>query len=315
MRCPITYEVIKDSGKRYSQKGLQLLSKNIKDLKDFSYPRHAQIKQAQVMMEKLRTHEIQPKLKVSLNPTKEIFEIIEKGSTFILKPPSLLYPSLPENEDLTMRLAKSAGLDVPLHGLVYNTDGLFSFWSRRFDRPSLKSPIRLQLCTQNFTQLAETTQKQTDQNSLENVVRIIEKHTTFPLLEKEKLFCQVIFNFLVGNTNMHLKNISLITKNQVVKLSPAYNLMNTAILREIKDDEEMALSLNGKKHMLHSHDFINYFAIDCLGIHPARIKKMVKNIILATKKWPEIIDVSFLPTPTKGVYSGLINKRLNQLLR
>lgn len=314
MRCPITYEVITDQNKKYSQKGLKLLSKNITDLKDFQYSRNAQIGEIQVMAAVRSFQGMQPRLNVSLNATNEAFEIKATEGTFILKPQNLLWPSLPENEDLTMRLAKAAGLDVPLHGLVYCRDGSLGYWMRRFDRPSLKSPGRMKYASEDFAQLSGTHKKNKYQGTMEKTVDIIETFTTFPLLEKEKLFRLTLFNFLVGNEDAHLKNLSLLTENQVVKLAPTYNLINTHIITGDKGQEELALSLNNKRNNLKSQDFIDYFAIEYLKLPQTRIKRIVKEMILATKKWPEIIHISFLAPTLKEDYVHLVNKRLNQLL-
>lgn len=315
MRCPITYEPLQFSEKRYSQKGLRLLSKNITNLNNFPYAQDNKIEQAQIMMEKLAPYkEKQQKLKVSFDPTKQIFESVEKGSTFILKLPDPACPFLPENEDLTMRLAKFAGLDIPLHGLVYNRDGSLSFWIRRFDRPSLKSPIRLQLPVETCAQLNDKQQRIDNKDSMENAARIIENHTTFPLLEKEKLFRLTLFNFLVGNGAMQLDDLAFITKNKIVKLAPTCNLINTSLLAEKNNGDEMALSLNSKKNNLNGHDFIDYFAIDFLGIPHLRVKTRVKKLILATKKWPQLIEASFLPSAMKHSYLMLTKQRLKQLL-
>lgn len=213
-----------------------------------------------------------------------------------------------------MRLAKSVGIEVPMHGLVYCKDGSLSYWMRRFDRPSLKSPNRLKLAVEDFAQLSGACRKTKYQGTMEKVANIIETYTTFPLLEKEKLLRLTLFNFLVGNEDMHLKSFSFLTENQLVKLAPAYDLINTHIAMGGKGQEEIALSLNNKKSNLRSQDFIDYFAIDYLKLPQARIKKIVKEIILATKKWPEMIHISFLAPALKEDYVHLINKRLKQLL-
>lgn len=314
MRCPITYEVITDQDRRYSQKGLSLLSKNITDLKDFSYTRNVQIGQTQVMGATFSLQGMQARLNVTLNSAEEIFEIAETASTFIIKPQNILCSCLPENEDLTMRLAKLAGIEVPIHGLVYCKDGSLSYWMRRFDRPSLKSPGRLKFAVEDFAQLSGINRKAKYQGTMEKVAGIIETYATFPLLEKEKLFRLTLFNFLVGNKDVHLKSFSFLTENQMVKLGPAYDLINTHIAMGGKDQKEIALPLNNKTSGLRSIDFIDYFAIDFLKLPQSRIKKIVKEIILAAKKWPEMIHVSFLAPSLKEDYVHLVNKRLKQLL-
>lgn len=314
MRCPITYENFNDPISRYSRKGLQSLSKNINILKDFSPAKNMPTDQTQAMMAKLSISAAQPQFNVTLNVPEETFELSDIASTFHLKSQSLFWSALPENEDLTMRLAQLVGLETPLHGLVYNADGSLSYWMRRLDRPSLKSPTRLKLAMEDFAQLSGVPTVEKKNSSLEHVARIIEKYATFPAVEKEKLLRLVIFNFLTGNADMHLKNIALITQDNIVKLSPVYNLINTMLAMGSKAQEEIGLSLNNKKRDLKSHDFIDCFAIQCLGIPPLRIKKILKQIIIATKKMPGLINISFLSASAKNDYIDLINQRLKQLL-
>ncbi|MFN3841565.1 MAG: HipA domain-containing protein, partial [Cyclobacteriaceae bacterium] len=83
---------------------------------------------------KMSIQGVQPKLSVKLNIGKGIFEVTDTGGTFIIKPPQDYYPELPENEDLTMRLARVMGIEVPLHGMIYAVDGNRSYFIKRFDR-------------------------------------------------------------------------------------------------------------------------------------------------------------------------------------
>ncbi len=115
-RCPITYEIC-NAEKKYSQKGLHLLSKTLKDLKDFPYTPQEQIYLAAQFATKISIQGVQPKLSIVLS--KDAFKIAEKGGKYILKPPHSAYAEVPQNEDLTMRLAKVVGIEVPLHGMIY----------------------------------------------------------------------------------------------------------------------------------------------------------------------------------------------------
>lgn len=132
----------------------------------------------------------------------ECFEIVELGGTFILKPPHPIYDELPQNEDVTMRLAKSVGIEVPFHGMIYNIDDSLTYLIKRFDR----LPRGHKVATEDFSQLMGHSRDTKYESSMEKLIPVIEKHCTFPLLEKMKLFRRTLFNFLVGNEDMHLKN-------------------------------------------------------------------------------------------------------------
>jgi serine/threonine-protein kinase HipA len=117
-RCPITYELCgKD---KYSNRGLHLISKSLSNLYDFPFTPREQIERSIELATKLSIQGVQPKLSIKLTPSKKVFEIVERGGTFILKPPHQIYDQLPQNEDLTMKMATMAGLEVPFHGMIYN---------------------------------------------------------------------------------------------------------------------------------------------------------------------------------------------------
>lgn len=314
MQCPLTYEPLTNPTNQYNLKGLQLLSKNLTTLKDFPSAIPLPLQQAQIVMSKLSIQAAQPIFDVTLNINEQAFELSEDRSTFTLKPQNILWPHLPENEDLTMRLAKLVGLETPLHGLIYNTDGSMSFWRRRLDRPSLKSPTSLKLAIEDFTQLSGATKNTKKDGSLEKVANLIDRFASFPLVEKEKLLRLVIFNFLVGNHEMNLKNLALITQDNLIKLSPVYNLINTQIVLGETAQDEIGLFLNNKKKDFQKYDFFDYFALQCLGIPPLRIKKVFKEILSGTKKWSSLIAISFLPDTVKIDYINLVNQRLKRLL-
>lgn len=302
-RCPITYESGVDN--KYSNKGLKLLSNSLKNLKDFPYTPKEQIQMAAQLASKLSIQGVQPKLSVTLNVKKEEFEVVEKGGTFIVKPPHQLYDEVPQNEDLTMRLAEIVGIEVPLHGMFYNIDGSLSYFIKRFDRSRNQK-----IGVEDFSQLLEYSRDTKYDSSMEKVVSVIEKHCTFPVLEKVKLFRIVIFNFLIGNEDMHLKNFTLIRHNKI-ELSPAYDLLNTTIL--IKAEEEIALPIKGKKRKLTRDDFIEYFGKERLGLSESIIKDELLKFEKSLERWDDIINNSFLSQNMRIPYKALIEDRWSRL--
>lgn len=130
--CPITYEACGDS--RYSKEGLKRLSRNLTHLNDLPLTAEEQVKEAAARADKMSIQGVQPKLSAVLSPKKGGFEIVDRGGRYILKPQIPGYFQVPENEDLTMRLAESIGIEVPLHGLVYSKDRSMTYFIRRFDR-------------------------------------------------------------------------------------------------------------------------------------------------------------------------------------
>lgn len=303
MNCPITYLPV-EIGKKYSAQGLKLLSRDLASLEDFPYSAEEQRREAAARASKMSIQGVQPKLSAKLNIRKNSFVVIDNGGIYILKPQHQIYPELPENEDLTMRLASGAGIDVPLHGMIYSKDGTLTYFIRRFDRHGRKGKFAVE----DFAQLMGKTRDTKYDSSMEQVAWIVERFCTFPVIEKSKLFKRTLVNFLLGNEDMHIKNFSIIRREGKVELSPAYDFINTTIA--VKNPvEELALPLGGKKRNLTRKIFIDYFAIDRLSITKKELDRIMKEIHDAIRGWSDLINRSFLTDKFKMKYREIISDR------
>lgn len=306
-RCPITYEIISDQ-ENYSRKGLLQLSPQLKELQPLTYSAAEQREVAIQYVGKMSIQGVQHKLSAKLKVKLGKFEVVEHGGNYILKPQSYEYPELPENEALSMSLAAVAGFNVPVHGLIYSKDGSMTYFVKRFDRISHNKKLALE----DFTQLLQLSREVKYASSMEKVAEVIQQFCTFPKVEWRKLFKLTLFNFLIGNEDMHLKNFSLITKNGIVELSPAYDLVNSTIaLGQAK--EEIALSIRGKKNNLRRNDFANYFAAERLSLNEATISSVFKEIEQVMPGWEKLIQNSFLSASMKKKYQALLDERWERL--
>lgn len=301
-RCPITYENCGND--KYSQKGLKKLSPKLETLLYFPYSAEEQRRQAAERTKKMSIQGIQPKLSTILNTTEKTFEIVDINGKYILKPQHHIYPELPENEDLTMRMAETIGIEIPFHGLIYSKDESLTYFIKRFDRIGRNKKVALE----DFAQLAGKNRDTKYNFTMEKIVNIIDEKCTFPAIDNLKLFRLLIFNFLTGNEDMHLKNYSLITRNDKIELSPAYDLLNTTIALNIAE-EEIALYLNGKKNNLKRQDFIEYFAFEHLKLTEKSINNVLNKISKSIPVWIKLIDFCFLSDKMKQKYIELIEKR------
>jgi len=301
-RCPITYELCGEQ--KYSAQGLKLLSPKLKDLLDFPYNKGDQLKEAMARATKMSIQGVQPKLSARLNVSAGIFEIADQGGNFMIKPQNDLYEELPENEDLTMRLAALAGIEIPLHGMIYSKDGSRSYFIKRFDR----LPKKKRVAVEDFAQLTGQTRETKYSSSMEKVASVLDQFCTFPLIEKQKLFRLTIFNFLCGNEDMHLKNFSLIRRNGKVEISPSYDLLNTTIAMS-NPQEEFALTLAGRKSKITKENLIDYFGSERLGLTPIVIEKTLQEIENQKLKWYKQIQISFLSEEMKKKYVELMSLR------
>ena len=305
MRCLITYQ---PSPVDYSPDGLKQVHRNLKHLANLPFTKEALRQEAAARVEKMSIQGVQPKLSARLNIKQGEFELVNKGGNFILKPQSPEYPELPENEDLTMKLAKTCGLDVPLHFLVRGEDQQLTYVIKRFDREGRSKKVAME----DFAQLSGLSRETKYKSSMEKVVKIVDQYCTYPVVEKQKLFLSVLFSFLTGNEDMHLKNFSLInTKNKIV-LSPVYDLLNTSIAIP-NPVEEMALPLHAKKRKLTKTDLIDYFGSNCLQLNDKTIQKVTKKILAAAESWTTIIKSSFLSKTMQDNYIDVITTRFDRI--
>ncbi len=304
-KCPITYLPCGDE--IYSEKGLRLLASSLSRLEKLEYTAGEQREEAYYRSSKMSIQGVQPKLSAVLNIKEEKFDIVDRYGRYILKPQHQIYPQLPENEDLTMRLAETTGLDVPVHGMIWSKDNTLTYFVKRFDRKGQKDKVPVE----DFAQLAGLSRDTKYNYSMEKVVKLINQYCTFPVIEKVKLFKLVLFCFLTGNEDMHLKNFSIINRDAKIELSPCYDLVNTSIILK-NPSEEIALTLKGKKKNLTGQILTNYFGSDICGLNDKVISNTVESVFNAIPIWTGEIKKSFLSGDMKEKYVHLINSRLNR---
>ncbi len=295
-------------GARYAPAGLRRLSPRLKGLRDLGYTREEQLAEARRLATKLSIQGVQPKLSTRLDPPSESFVLVERGGTFILKLQNPLYPELPENEDVTMCLAGSVGIEVPLHGLLFSKDESLTYFIKRYDRVGSRG----KLSVEDFAQLSGNTRETKYDFSMERIPELLDRFAAFPALEKAKLFERTLFSFLVGNEDMHLKNFSMLERDGVHALSPAYDLVNTTIALP-SPVEELALPLNGKKRRLTRFDLVDSFGRERLGLTRGVIDDTLARFRAAVPGWSDLVARSFLSEARKEAYRELLRERLARL--
>ena len=311
-RCPITYEPCGEG--LYSGAGLRALSPNLECLHDFPYDAEQQRREAVIRAARMSIQGVQPKLSVRLDAKKGLFEIVDRGGRFVIKPQHGVFPRLPENEGLTMQLARLCGIEVPLSGLVRCADGTWSYFIRRFDRVGHNRKVPLE----DFAQLGGFSRDTKYDSSMEQVVKVLDAFCTFPAIEKVKLFKRSLFNFLVGNEDMHLKNFSLITRDGKVELAPAYDYLSSTVAflvlgKRQKTIEEVALPLQGKKRGLTRKAWIAYYGEERLSLPEKIIRKVLNDLVEAHDGCRDRIEESFLPSNHKARYLELLAERFARL--
>ena len=252
---------------------------------------------------------VQAKLSMDIMHTAQTarLTIVETGGKYILKPQTLQYPFLPENEDLTMHLAEIVKIDVVPHTLFHFDNGEYCYLTKRIDRG--KKGIKIPM--EDMCQLTEHLTERKYKSSYEQIAKAIRKYSAAPGLDLTKFWTIVIFSWVVGNSDMHLKNFSLYAPNETdYILTPAYDLLNTLLVIP-EDAEELALTLNGKKSRLNRHDF--ELAMLSSGLNEKVISNIFNRFERITPQWESCVRSSFLPTNLQDTYWSLIQQRMAQL--
>lgn len=305
--CPIHLEPL-PTGRSYSEAGLKTIHSKLKHLEPLEYSYAAQLKEVRRRSDKMSIQGVQPKLSAVLKLKDSSFALVDRGGRFILKPNPLAYEEVPANEALTMRMAAEAGIEVPAHGLLRAKDASWIYFVKRYDRVGRTGKVHVE----DFAQLSGATRETKYDSSLEQVVRLLEQFCTFPAIEKPKLAKRLLFCFLTGNEDMHLKNFSVWMQDGVVSLTPAYDLLNsTLVLENAKEDS--ALPLRGKKRKLNKELWLNYFCKERLQLSEGQIDSVVKDLKEALPEWDRLIGQSFLSVECQMGYRTILYERANRL--
>ncbi len=251
---------------------------------------------------------VQPKLSLNLDKHDggSRLTIVGLWGDYILKPQTERYLQLPENEDLTMHLAEVAKIKVVPHSLIRMADGKFGFITKRIDRYGDGGKIDMEDMCQITLHPTEYKYK----GSYEQIAKAIAKYSDTPKLDLTNYFMILLFCFITGNNDMHLKNFSLYRPKDAYQLTPAYDLLNVAIANP-DDKEELALPLSGRKSNLKLSDFLN--CATSMGLDETVVMRLIANMHKCLPKWKLLIQESFLSAEMKECYEKLIISRLNRL--
>lgn len=265
----------------------------------------------QVIQSQMAVTGVQAKVSLSLYRKQEInltkkLTIVGLYGDYILKPPSKHYAQLPELESATMHMAAVCGINVVPHSLIHLQDGTLCYITKRVDR-TRKGKLRME----DMCQLSERLTEDKYKGSHEQVAKLVLKYSSSPLLDVSNFYEQVLFSFFTGNTDMHLKNFSLLEKEgQGLSLCPAYDLVPTALVNPA-DNEELALTLNAKKRKLNYKDFLA--AYENGGLNKKVLDNTLELFQYCKPEMEAVLEKSFVSEEYKDNYYALLNNRYKQL--
>ena len=297
-----------DHGDEYHTKCLQVLfGSKERPVLDVTFDQLNELAKRSVH-QRITVPGVQTKLSLTMDRKADSVDkltIVGLWGRFILKPPSNRWPELPANEHCTMMLAEAAGLETVPFGLIHLASGELAYITKRIDRDDSGNKFAMEDMCQLTGRLTEDKYK----SSHEQIAKTIKEHSANPLFDLTRFYEFVLFSFLTGNGDMHLKNFSLIHDPIVGwKLAPGYDLLNTRlVIAKEKDSDELALTLSGKKSNFNPESFDQFGKT--IGLLTKQIHNITQSLFKKQDLFLQTIGKSFLSDEMKDLYIGILEER------
>jgi len=248
---------------------------------------------------------VQRKISLRLGEEPRTLMVATDKAQFICKPQAQTFPSLPENEHVTMKLAALAGITVPPCGLLRLRDDSLAYVVRRFDR----SDDGGKFLQEDFCQLAGKAPKEKYDSSYERCGKLVLRYASEPVVEAVRFFRLVVFSFFSGNGDMHMKNFSLLRNAEgLYRLAPAYDLLCTIL---VIPDDPLALSVDGNKKLPGKRQWLALAKACSVPDKPAL--RVLTEVAKVQPSAIKLIERSYLPQDMREAYSALISERAEHL--
>lgn len=255
---------------------------------------------------------VQKKLSLHLTYVPdERLALVNYPTGYILKPQAEEYADLPEYEQMAMQMAETVGIITVPHALIRMNDS-YAYITRRVDRLISARDVKL-FAMEDFCQLSGRLTEDKYRGSYEGCGRIIKKYWAYQGFDLSEMYLRILFSFVIGNSDMHLKNFSLIEEkpgSRNFRLSPAYDFLPVNVILP-EDEEEMALTINDKKKNIHRKDFL-ILAEHC-NIPKKAADKLIERIISCKESLFSVCRESFLSEQQKQSVMNLMQTRIQIL--
>ena len=249
-------------------------------------------------------------------------------STHILKPAPwdetiATRRHIPANEHLTMQIASQVyGIQTADNGLCLSSDGQLVYITRRFD--ILPDGTKAEM--EDFASVCGRNE-QTDgihfkySGTYEDIALGIRKYVSGWMVDMERFFELVVFNYIYGNGDDHLKNFSLIRQGEDYRLAPAYDLLNTNLHVQGDDfglDGGLATDIPiSEVYKRTGHpcriDFEQFASR--IGILPIRANRILDKYSTIPSASLDMIHRSFLPEKMQRLYIRTLKERTARFIR
>ena len=251
---------------------------------------------------------VQEKLSLHLdlsNKKRPRLTVVGFPSGYILKPQSGEYKRLPEFEHTAMLLAELCNIPVVKHGLIPVNDNELAYITKRIDRNNDEK-----IHMEDFCQASNNVTMNKYRSSYEDCVELIMKNSKDPIIDKIRFFECLYFCFVIGNSDVHLKNFSFIMDEEgKLSLAPFYDLLPTKVILPT-DHEDLGMLLNGKKHYLIKRDFDSF--CEKVDIPLLTQQKIMKQIDDKYLDMCQVIDESLLDQNSKSSWKRMIKSNINR---
>lgn len=234
--------------------------------------------------------------------------LVNYPTGYILKPQVAEFEALPEAEQLVMTMADAVGISTVPHALMMG-NGSLAYITKRVDRVFKKKNMQM-LAMEDFCQLDLRLTQDKYKGSYERCAKIIDRYSSRSGLDMTELYLRLLFSFVVGNSDMHLKNFSLIETAEgsgQYLLSPAYDLLPVNVVMP-EDKEQFALAMNGKKTNIRRKDFL-VFADEC-AIARSSAEKMIERTVSQKGEFIRMCNQSLMPERLKERFITLMEERM-----
>lgn len=230
---------------------------------------------------------------------------------------------IPANENLTMQIASQIyGIHTAANGLCFTPKEQPVYITRRFDILPDGSKLPMEDFASIIGKNEQTAGLQFKYNGCyEDVAKAIRANVAAWMVDMERFFELVVFNYIYANGDAHLKNFSLILKGQDYRLAPAYDLINTCL--HVNGDDfglDGGLSYDIEKSDIYDRtghpcrlDFERFG--DKIGLVRKRIDLILNKYIALPDEAKRLVDHSFLSDKLKRSYIRIVNERISRFNR
>lgn len=326
-RCPST---LQEGFETYNPKALKTMfgGKKVSHILDFNIEEFRSGTSLEEAMHRISVSGVQEKFPAVIDNGKIRLSLDKERSTYMFKPAPwdqtlAERKQIPANEHLTMQIAAQVyGIQTAANALCFTPKGQMVYITKRFDI----LPDGAKLPMEDFASVVGRNE-QTDgihfkySGCYEDIALAIRRHVAAWMVDMERFFELVLFNYIYANGDDHLKNFSLIKQEDDFRLAPAYDLINTCM--HVNGDDfglDGGLSPNIEKSDVYNRTLHPCrLDFECFGERIGLTKPRINRILNKYMQLPDtvksLVERSFLNDKMKRTYLRIVNERISRFTR